>query len=236
MVNEPAFAEAVALAREHPRLGVGLHLTLSHGHSTLAPEKIPGLVNLRREFSNQPESTGLRYFMQRQLHEQLRQEIQAQFEKFRSTGLMLDHVNGHLHFHLHPTIFRILMEVADRFGIRHMRLTRDPFWLNARISTGHWLTRGTHAFIYHCLAGNARSRLQRRGIRHTRLVFGLLQNAHVDELYLTRLLPQLPAGDSELYSHPSLDEFKNEFDALVSERVKTSVQQHGIKLIRYQDL
>ena len=28
MVNEPAFEEAVALAREHPTLGVGLHLTL----------------------------------------------------------------------------------------------------------------------------------------------------------------------------------------------------------------
>jgi chitin disaccharide deacetylase len=236
MVNEPGFEEAVALAKEHPRLGVGLHLTLSHGHSALAPEKIPGLVNQRGEFSNQPEMTGLRYFIRRQLHEQLRQEIHAQFEKFRRTGLPLDHVNGHLHFHLHPTVFRIVMNVADRFGIRQMRLTRDPFWLNAQLSSGRWMSRGTHAFIYLCLAGNARGWLRRRGIRHTRLVFGLLQNAQVDELYITRLLPRLPGGDSELYSHPSLDEFKNEFDALVSDQVKTAVQQHGIKLIRYQDL
>jgi len=236
MVNEPAFEEAVALAKDHPRLGVGLHLALSHGRSALPPERIPGLVNLRGEFSNQPEITGLRYFMRRHLREQLRQEIHAQFEKFRGTGLLLDHVNGHLHFHLHPTVFRLVMEVADRFGIRHMRLTRDPFWLNARLSPGHWLSRGTHAFIYLCLAGNARRSLKRRGIRHTRRVFGLLQNARVDELYITRLLPRLPGGDSELYSHPSLDDFKNEFDALVSGRVKTAVQQNGIKLIRYQDL
>jgi hypothetical protein len=58
----------------------------------------------------------------------------------------------------------------------------------------------------------------------------------VDEAYLTRLLPRLPAGDSELYSHPSLDEFKNEFDALISPRVRELVKQRGIKLIRYQDL
>lgn len=236
MVNEPGFEEAVALARKHPRLGVGLHLTLSHGCSTLAPGTIPGLVNLRGEFSNRAEQTGLRYFMRRQLHEQLRREIHAQFEKFRGAGLPLDHVNGHLHFHLHPTVFKILMEVADRFGIRQMRLTRDPFWLNARLSPGRWLSRGTHAFIYQCLAGCARERLKRRGIRHTQMVFGLLQNARVDELFITRLLPQLPAGDSELYSHPSLDEFKNEYDALVSGRVKTAVQKNGIKLIRYQDL
>ena len=39
MVNEPAFEEAVALAREHPTLGVGLHLTLLCGHSALPPER-----------------------------------------------------------------------------------------------------------------------------------------------------------------------------------------------------
>jgi hypothetical protein len=50
------------------------------------------------------------------------------------------------------------------------------------------------------------------------------------------LLPNLPAGDSELYSHPSLDEFKNEFDALISPRVRAGVETLGIKLIRYQDL
>jgi len=65
MVNEPAFADAVALARQNPRLGVGLHLALSHGHSALAPEKIPGLVNARGEFSNSPTATGMRYFMRR---------------------------------------------------------------------------------------------------------------------------------------------------------------------------
>src|SRR3954451_4424037 len=41
MVNEPAYDEAVALARENPQLGVGLHLTLLCGHSTLAPGRIP---------------------------------------------------------------------------------------------------------------------------------------------------------------------------------------------------
>ena len=58
----------------------------------------------------------------------------------------------------------------------------------------------------------------------------------MDEAYVTRLLPQLPAGDSELYSHPSLDEFRNEFDALISPRVREQVKKLGIKLIRYQDL
>ena len=50
MVNEPGFAEAVKLAGENPRLGVGLHLTFLMGHSALPHETIPGLVNARRVF------------------------------------------------------------------------------------------------------------------------------------------------------------------------------------------
>jgi hopanoid biosynthesis associated protein HpnK len=236
MVNEPACEEAVSLAKANPRLGIGLHLTLSHGHAALSPEKIPGLVNERGEFGNGPVTNGLRYFLARDLRGQLRRELHAQFEKFRATGLPLDHVNGHLHFHLHPSVFRMLMEDNQSFGIRQMRLTRDPFWLNARLASGHWFYRATHALIYNRLSGRSRRALQARGIRHTRHVFGLLQNARVDEAFILRLLPRLPAGDSELYSHPSLDEFKHEFDALASPRVKAAVRQLGVKLIRYQDL
>jgi hopanoid biosynthesis associated protein HpnK len=236
MVNEPGFEEAVALAKQNPKLGVGLHLTLSHGHSALAPEKIPGLVNSRREFSNHPAGAGFRYFARRGLRGELRQEIHAQFEKFHATGLMMDHVNGHLHFHLHPTVFGILMEAHGALGIRRMRLTRDPFRLNARLASGQWIYRGTHAIIYSCLSRRARATLAAQGIRHTGKVFGLLQNARVDETYVSRLLPHLPEGDSELYSHPSLDDFKHELDALVSARVKAAIREQGIELIRYQDL
>src|SRR5258706_3809377 len=236
MVNEPAFEEAVALARENPRLGVGLHLTLLCGHSALPQERIPGLVNGQKEFANHPAGVGFRYFFHRSLRGQLREEIHAQFQKFRATGLPLDHVNGHLHLHLHPAVFRILIADAAALGIERLRLTFDPFWLNLRLASGHWTYRVLTPAVNHLLSARARPALCRLGIRHTRVVFGLLQNARVDETFITRLLPYLPEGDSELYSHPSLDEFKNEFEALVSPRVREQIEQLGIKLIRYQDL
>lgn len=236
MVNETAVEEAVALARENPRLGVGLHLTLLCGHSALPPASIPGLVNAAREFTNNPAGAGWRYFVRRRLREQLRQEIHAQFQKFHATRLSLDHVNGHLHLHLHPTVFGILMEDAEQLGIERLRLTFDPFRLNLRLASGHLLYRALHTVIFHSLAARARPVLRQRAVRHTRAVFGLLQNARVDEDYVSRLLANLPAGDSELYSHPSLDEFKNELDALTSPCVREQVKEFGIKLIRYQDL
>src|SRR5713101_7464661 len=90
MVNEPAFEQAVQWARESPALGVGLHLTLLCGHSALGSDKIPGLVNAKREFADSPALVGWRYFFNRNLREELRAEIHAQFAQFRRTGLTLD--------------------------------------------------------------------------------------------------------------------------------------------------
>jgi chitin disaccharide deacetylase len=236
MVNEPGCEEAVALAKENPRLGVGLHLALLHGRAALAPEKIPGLVNSRGEFSNNPVTAGARFFFRRELRTQIEDELSAQFERFRATGLKLDHVNGHLHIHLHPVVFEILCRRAAEWRLTHFRFTCDPFWLNARLAGGAWLYRASHALIYRLLSGRARHALEQRGIRFTSRVFGLLQNARVDETFITKLLPALPAGDSELYSHPSLDEFRHEFDALISPAVKQLVRDQHIELIRYQDL
>ncbi len=236
MVNEPGFAEAVILAKENPALGVGLHLTLLHGHAALPPDKIPGLVNARGEFSNSPVGVGLNYFFKSALRKQLRAEIRAQIEKFHATGMKLDHVNGHLHLHLHPTVFKILMEYPERDGITHMRLTRDCLARSRRMSRGHWFYRISHAAIFEMLSRRARKVFSEKKIRHAQITFGLLQDSRVDEEYILKLLPDLPAGDSELYSHPSLDKFKHEFDALVSPRVREQIKSLGIELIRYQDL
>ena len=236
MVNEPGFEEAVKLAKENPKLGAGLHLTLLCGHAALPPEKIPGLVNSRGEFSSNPIGTGFRYFFNRSLRGQLRDEIHAQFEKFHATGLPLDHVDGHLHLHLHQVVFGILMADAEKLGIRRMRFTRDCLARSRRMARGRWFYRVSHAAIHQWLSRRAREPLRQRGITHVQITFGLLQDSRVDEAYILKLLPELPPGDSELYSHPSLDEFKHEFDALVSPRVKEQINQLGIELVRYRDL
>jgi hopanoid biosynthesis associated protein HpnK len=236
MVNEPGFNEAVRLAKENPKLGVGLHLTLLHGHSALPNTKIPGLVNAKGEFSNSPVRVGMKYFFDSDLCQQLHDEIRAQFEKFHATGLPLDHVNGHLHLHLHPTIFKILMDDAEQFGIRHFRLTRDCLARSRKMSKGYFFYRVSHAAIFEGLSNSARRTLKQKNIQHAQITFGLLQDGRVNEDYILKLLPELPLGDSELYSHPSLDKFKHEFDALISPRVREQIKKLGIELIRYQDL
>ena len=236
MVNEPDADEAVRVAKDHPKLGVGLHLALVCGRAALSSEKIPNLADSSGRFSESAVRAGFKYFFSWKCQAELEAELDAQFELFHATGLPLDHVNGHLNIHLHPVVFKILTDNAEKWGIRALRLTRDLFFFNARLASGEWSYRASHAIIYRLLSRWARPQLDAKEIRHTKVVFGLLQNSRVDTAFVEKLLPQLPPGDSELYSHPSLDQFKNEFDALVNPAVKRLVEQHGIQLIRYQDL
>jgi hopanoid biosynthesis associated protein HpnK len=237
MVGGAAFEEAVAIARDHPGLGVGLHLTLVCGRPVLPPAQIPGLLGADvTRLDDRPVRAGLRWFFLPGLRPQLEAEIGAQFERFAAAGLRLDHVNGHLNTHLHPVVLDILLAQARAWGIRHLRLTRDPFRLNARLAGGAWGYRLAHALVFRALCARARPRLRRAGIGSAARVYGLLQNGRLDEAFVLRLLARLPAGDSELYAHPSTGEFRHELEALVSPRVRRAIEAAGIQLVRYQDL
>ncbi len=236
MVNEPASAEAVEIARQHPSLAVGLHLALVCGRAALKPDQIPGIAGADGFFSQRAVNAGLRYFFARSLREPLRAEIHEQFRRFRATGLDLDHVNGHLHMHLHPTVLSILIEDAATLGIRRMRLARDPLRLNLRLSKHALPSRAAHWAIFRSLSRHAAARFRTAGISHTDQVFGLLQNGHVTESYLLGLLVNLPPGESELYSHPSTDHGNCELPALVSPAVRARVRELGIELTSHGEI
>lgn len=236
MVNGAAFDEAVALAKSNPRLGVGLHLTLVCGRSALPHSEVPLIVNEGGEFNDNPVRAGMSYFFQTATGWHLEKEIEAQFAKFAATGLTLDHVNGHLHFHLHPTVLRILEGFFARYNVRAARLTREPWEIDFNLGGDNWAYRLSHAVVFALLSRRAEGIYGKYGLKHTRQVFGLLQNGRVDASYIAKLLPLLPFGDSELYSHPSLDQFKHEYAALIDPEVCALIRQHDIELIRYQDL
>lgn len=236
MVTGEAVWEAVAMAKENPSLGVGLHLALADARAAEVPAELGSLVDARGQLVSSPVRAGFRYFFDRALRPALRAEIAAQFALFRKTGLPLDHVNGHQNIHLHPVVFGILMEQRASWTGAGFRLTRDPFWLNAGLASGRWAYRVSHAMIFSLLSRLARRRLLEAGIPFTAAVFGLLQYPSVDEDYLLRLLDRLPEGDSEIYSHPSLEQFRHEYAALVSPRVMSLLSERGIQRIRYSDL
>jgi hypothetical protein len=123
MVAEPFAAGAVALARRMPSLRVGLHLSLVEGRPLLAPDRVPDLIDsqtgrLRTDMAR----LGLDLALYSHVRKQMAAEIEAQFKAFAATGLTLDHVNAHKHFHVHPIVAHLVLGIGRRFGMRALRV------------------------------------------------------------------------------------------------------------------
>jgi hopanoid biosynthesis associated protein HpnK len=248
MVNGAASAEAVDLARATPSLAVGLHLVLVQGRASSAPRDIPALVDATGMFRTHSVWAGLRYFFLPRVRAQLDTEIRAQLDRFLATGLSLSHVDGHLNIHMHPTVLAILLRLAPRYGIRAIRLPREPWRISLRLDQRERRRKLVEAAIFGALARYAAPRLAAHGIRHPDHMFGLHQSGHVDERYWLGVLEALPAGVTEIYSHPArLDteakrwrpltyEAEAELGALTSTRVRDALAAAGIARISYRDL
>lgn len=248
MVNGAACDEAVELARATPGLSVGLHLVLLQGRATLPPSAIPGLVDAAGMFRNSPVAVGFRYFFTPGLHLQLEREICAQLEKYLDTGLPLSHVDGHLNIHVHPTVVNILIRVAARYGIRAVRLPREPLDVSLRLDGRERLRKLAESLAFRRLTAFAAPRLAACGIRSPDQMFGLHQSGHVTEPYLLGVIDALQPGVTEIYSHASLVdaearrwrpanyESEGELAALTGPRVRAALSEHGIALTSYRAL
>jgi hopanoid biosynthesis associated protein HpnK len=244
MAGAPAAADAVARARRLPDLRVGLHLVLVDGHPTLPCTEIPGLVRRDGRFDTNLGRAGIRFFTLPGVRRQLAIEIRAQFEAFRATGLLLDHVNAHKHMHLHPTVARAIIEIGRDYGMAAVRVPFEPVEpLRSAFPDEHH-----SAPLYRPWIEWSRRRLQRAGLFVNDSLFGLAWTGGMVEGRLLRLLPQLPHGVSEIYFHPATVRsaslsatmpgyrHEEELAALLSPAAKSLVADLGIRLGGYSDL
>src|SRR5437667_121772 len=179
---------------------------------------------------------------------QLWREIEAQLAAFAATGLRLAHLDGHLNMHLHPMVLPILLELAPRYGIRAMRLSREDLGAALRYDRSHVPRKLAEGVVFHALAAYAAPRLRAAGIATADRVCGMHQTGHVDERYLLALLAALPPGVSEVYCHPAegvapaMAPYQMGYDragelaALTSARVREAVHAAGVELVSYAEL
>jgi len=198
MVSAPEAADAVTRARNLPALGVGLHLVLVEGRPVLPPSQIPALVKKDGTFRDDMVRVSFEMALLPSVRRQLADEIEAQFEAFAATGLKLDHVNAHKHFHLHPTIARLVIEIGRRFGMNAMRAPREPL----SVLRGIELDAGGGEVERFC-ANRLRDRLWASGIWSPDNVFGLCWSGAMHARRLGGLMADLPEGVSEIYLHPA---------------------------------
>jgi predicted glycoside hydrolase/deacetylase ChbG (UPF0249 family) len=223
MVLRPAAAEAAALAKDMPGLGVGLHLELC---------------------GNEPEKAGVRYFFDPKARAGLEGEIRAQIEALLKFGIKPTHVDGHSNIHVHPVIFPALCRLAREYGIPRVRLPSGELSVNLDypLDNDPVLPRialaGIFTAMHLWISGAA------HGLEVPR-TWGLLRSGMMSEDYVLWLLKNLPGGVTEIYFHPSADpstavtnrprpthQSISELRTLTSPRVRAAIEAAGIVLVQ----
>jgi predicted glycoside hydrolase/deacetylase ChbG (UPF0249 family) len=214
MVNHVAALEAAALARQSPRLGVGLHVALTGGASALAPAEIPTIVDGQGRLPSKPEGLASAD------PAEILAEARAQLARFQElVGRLPTHFDSHHHAHRLPAVFDALLALARETG-RPVR--------NASAEMGERLRREGVATTDHFVEafyGEDATLDRLRGILEalppgtTEL---MCHPAFVDE--------ELRAGSG--YAEPRA----RELQVLTDDRVRRALEEAGIRLIHFGEL
>lgn len=243
MVTAPATDDAIACARRNPELGVGLHLVLTDGQSCLPPHRIPHLVDTHGRFDNNMVRAGARFACDPRTRRELATEIRAQFAAFAATGLALDHVNAHKHFHMHPTILRLILEIGSEFGLHAIRWPHEP--TSARVYAGGGARRG-ETLVMQPWLWRMRRQIEKTGLTANDNVLGLTSTGHTTCDVLAGLIDRLPPGRSEIYLHPALAndwpgspagaDHRGEYEALTASATRATIEASGARLVTFGEL
>ncbi|MDI9570012.1 MAG: hopanoid biosynthesis-associated protein HpnK [Pseudomonadota bacterium] len=249
MVGAPAARDAVARAARLPGLKVGLHLVVAGAPPVLSPAEIPALVDPRGRLSSRLFRAGVDFYLRPAVRAQLAREIRAQFEWFRGCGLALDHVNCHKHLHLHPTVFALIAEIGAAYGLKAVRLPREPLsgflpdllredgprQLAATLLLRPWVRR-------------LRGKIRASGLQSNDFILGMRDSGRMGLARVLRLLPRLPVGVTEMYFHPAVRSspelsseapgacHAEEFAALMDPSFRRALDDLGVRRIGFSDL
>jgi hopanoid biosynthesis associated protein HpnK len=244
MVAEPAALPAAELARDNPALDVGLHAVVCRGRSTLDASRLGAAVNASGEFMDSPVAAGMRYFFDRSMRAAMTDELRAQVERHLELVGYLNHIDGHLNFHVHPLFADILVKLAVEYKVPCIRLPRERVMTTLRLRQDNAMRKLVESVIFRTLSRRTSRMMAERGLTSTDALFGLHQSGHLSEDYVVGVIDRIRDGTTELYFHPAADvggvppsaAAQLEVEILTGPRVRDAIARNRIELTTFADL
>jgi hopanoid biosynthesis associated protein HpnK len=236
-----AFDEAVELAASHPKLGVGVHLTLVEERSVAQPSQVPTLApngTLPGTYGQLVKGVATRQIRKRDIEN----EFRAQIEKCLAAGLKLTHLDSHQHTHTLPSLFPLVLKLGNDYGLRGIRIPRGWPTLSD-LAADRFLPKCVLCLLAH---GDAICFRRGRCIATQRFA-GLFESGDLTEVKLLRILSEVREGATELVCHPGCNDAspryaswnqrrQTELASLTSASAKNAIGELGIELINYSQL
>ncbi len=235
MTNMPDAPRAIALARENPDLGVGIHLGLTQGRPLASG--LRSLVDKQGNFCRSLPTLLAQVSLSRRARDEVQKEWTAQIEFAFDHKLIPTHLDSHKHIHHWPPLAEIALALSRNYKIRFIRCARE-------IPIPGYKTTPAYTTLAR-MAARLQPKILAAGGCTTDWFFGLSATGNMSIQTWHSLLHHLPPGIGEVMVHPGnpvgltrqdtrlLVERSLEQDALVDAAVKAHCTTLGVKLIHY---
>lgn len=255
MANGNAFQEAVALTRQCPELGIGVHLNLTDGKPVSPASEVRSLVTSDGQLRLSLYGLWIAILTGKIRMSEIETELRAQIDKIVDAGVSPTHLDGHKHAHVLPGISGIVMRLAQEYGISSLRCPIEERPSVAPILRGGC---GCRTGIFkQRLIGRAVSRLAhgfkrklgQAGLNCPGHFYGLTQTGFLNEVSIAEILTHLQEGTSELMCHPGyadaellrtgtrlLNQRVVELRSLSAPEIRKLAGDEGIQLVSYREL
>ncbi|WP_293736307.1 ChbG/HpnK family deacetylase [uncultured Phascolarctobacterium sp.] len=247
MPSAPCWQEAVRLAKENPRLGIGVHLTLVGGVPSVLPkEKVSSLLDDDGLFLPDYVAFAKRYYSSAVKRSELEAELRAQLERALSCGVNITHIDSHQHTHVLPGINSLVLKLSNEYNIIRVRIPKEGYLFTGGFQTGVGRLIGRSGLSF--CADMAALRADSLGLRHPQHFYGMLAGGHLNAQLIANILRQLPEGVSEIMTHPGLDSvalgeafswqyhWREELDAYLDAGNKALLKELGIEPVSFAAL
>jgi len=198
-----AFEDAVAIAKQQPRLEVGIHLALTQMRPCAPPQQVPDLVDGGGRFPHDTAAVIRGIATGRIPGRQIEAEFRAQIERVRAAGLRISHLDSHQHVHMAPACARIVARLAREYAVPAVRLSREPLSWSCSPSPARALARFAMTIGLRIACWRSRPIFRRAGLAFPDRFFGFVNAGRMEREVAARLARAAP-GVTEIGCHPGI--------------------------------
>jgi hopanoid biosynthesis associated protein HpnK len=255
MANGQAFAEAVALAKSRPELGIGCHVVLVDGAPLLEPPQEQSLMDPGGKQAEIPHfrggigKFGALALLGRLDADEIEAEATAQIRKVQSAGLAVTHFDSHKHTHLFPHVLRPLLRAAKRCGVRAVRNPFERIQGSQLAASPRLWRRWIEVGMLRSLAKQFREAVQQAGMSTPDGTLAVVATGELNARLLRLMVEHLPDGTWELVCHPGYNDAdlqrvrtrlresrEQELRLLTSQSTRALLAANRIEVISFREL
>jgi predicted glycoside hydrolase/deacetylase ChbG (UPF0249 family) len=225
-----AAAEAAIPPRGHHQpLGIGCHVVLVDGASSLPHAEISALTDSTGHF--RPALGRFIYDLVRGSIPEAEIELEAvsQIRLLQAAGVKVTHLDTHKHTHMFARVLRPLLRAARTCGVRAIRNPFEPDW-SAGATANAPLVRRLQVQLLRTLRRRFTDLVRDAGLATTDGALGVLATGTLDSATLDRLLARMPEGTWELVCHPAY--YDQELESTATRLRESRATEHAALLRR----